>query len=308
MSSLRVPNAPYGSLEGAFRYCLTPRCQPRLDRLRQNRAVSPESIAHSTASRVTSRPMRHISLLALYVGLNDLLERRLPALGSFPSGAASIKLFKNKRNALSKLPAVTAGRPLVDELDTTDARHDALGHALYHFTEAYTRNPDTPAPVLDAVKKIRAAFIPTLEDLGASYAAEAKAAMDRRPDLTNLQAELAMFPVVGGGTLRDWAENFLNAGMKIDELLSQRADIEKQNRKDAGRMRVELIGLLNRLRKTLEAELNDDPALPRDLDARVFGYLDLLEEHAATAFARGQSETDLPAPDGATTLPAGAPT
>jgi hypothetical protein len=243
--------------------------------------------------------MRHISLIALFVGLNDLLERRAVPLNSFASGAASVKLFTNKRNALAKLPAVAAGRPLVDDLDATDSRHDALGHALYHFTQAYTRHPDTPAPVLNAAKKIRAAFIPTLEDLGSSYAAEAKAAMDRKPDLTNLQSELAMFPVSGGGTLEDWAESFLHAGTKLDELLSQRADIEKQNRKDAGRLRVELIGLLNRLRKTLDAELKDDPSLPRDLDARVFGYLDLLERHAADAAARGQSETDLPPPDGA---------
>ncbi len=244
--------------------------------------------------------MRHISLIALFVGLNDLLERRAIPLGSFAFGAASIKLLTNKRNALAKLPAVSAGRPLVDDLDATDTRYDALGHALHHFTQAYMRHPDTPAPVLEAAKKIRAAFIPTLEDLGASYAAEAKAAMDRKPDLTTLQSELAMFPVIGSGTLYDWADSFLKAGTKLDELLSQRADIEKQNRKDAGRLRVELIGLLNRLRKNLEAELNDDAALPRDLDARVFGYLDLLEKHAAEAAAKGQSETDLPPPDDAT--------
>lgn len=243
--------------------------------------------------------MRHISLLALYIGLNDLLERRVTSLGSFAFGAASIKLLTNKRNALAKLPAVAAGRPLVDDLEVTDTRHDALGHALHHFTHAYMRHPDTPADVLDAAKKIRAAFIPTLEDLGVSYAAEAKAAMDRKADLTTLQSELAMFPVIGGGTLRDWAASFLKSGTKLDELLSQRADIEKQNRKDAGRLRVELIGLLNRLRKNLEAELNDDAALPRDLDARVFGYLDLLERHAADAAARGQSETELPPPDAA---------
>jgi hypothetical protein len=252
--------------------------------------------------------MHHISLLALYVGLNDLLERRTTALTSFASGVASVKLLTNKRTALAKLPAVSEGRPLVDDLDVTDVRYDTLGHALYHFTEAYMRHPDTPAPVLIAAKKIRAAFIPTLEDLGASYAAEAKAAMDRKAELTNLQSELAMFPVVGGGTLKDWAESFLNAGTHLDELLSQRADMEKQNRKDAGRLRVELIGLLNRLRKNLAAEVKDDPSLPQDLDARVFGYLDLLEQHAAAAAAKGQPETDLPPPEGAPVVADGAPT
>lgn len=243
--------------------------------------------------------MRLISLLALYVGLNDLLERRASALGAFPSGAAAVKLLNNKRNALGKLPAVSAGRPLVDDLDTVDSRHDALGHALHHFTAAYLRYPDTSPAIVDAAKKIRAAFIPTLEDLSATYAAEAKAALDRKPSLTELKPELEMFPLAGGGTLFTWADQFLQAGNKIDELLGQRADIEKQNRKDAGRLRVELIGLLNRLRKTLAAELVDDPALPQDLDARVFGYLDLLEKHAADAAAKGQSPADLPPADGA---------
>ncbi len=250
--------------------------------------------------------MRHISLLALYVGLNDLLERRVTALSSFASGAASVKLLTNKRTTLAKLPAVANGRPLVDDLDATDARYDALGHALYHFTEAYTRHPDTPPPVLIAAKKIRAAFIPTLENLGASYAAEAKAAMDRKSDLTHLQSELAMFPVVGGGTLQDWAAKFLNAGTDLDALLSQRADIEKQSRKDAGRLRAELIGLLNRLRKNLAAEVDDDAALPQDLDARVFGYFDLLEKHAAEAAAKGQPEAPLPPPEVAPVVAGGA--
>jgi hypothetical protein len=37
--------------------------------------------------------MRAITLLSLYLGLNDLLTKRLAALQSFPSGAASVKLL-----------------------------------------------------------------------------------------------------------------------------------------------------------------------------------------------------------------------
>ncbi|HVK71448.1 MAG TPA: hypothetical protein VM694_43645, partial [Polyangium sp.] len=215
--------------------------------------------------------MRHISLVALFVGLNDLLTNRKEALQSFDAGAASIKLLTKKRDALAELPSVAPGRPLAGELGAADVRHDALGHALFHFIEAYDRHPDIPEHIRAAARKIRAAFIPTLEDLGASYPAEAKAAMDRKPALASLQSELALFPVVGGGTLHDWAVSFLDAGATIDSLLSARADLESKTRKDAARLRGEVVGLLNRTRKNLALELQEDPSLPRDLDALVFG-------------------------------------
>ncbi len=244
--------------------------------------------------------MRHISLVALFVGLNDLLTNRKDALQSFDAGTASQKLLTKKRDALAKLPSVAAGRPLVDELDTADTRHDGLGYAIWYFVEAYDRHPDTPEPLRAAARKIRAAFIPTLEDLGASYPAQAKAALDRKPALASLQSELSLFPVAGGGSLYDWAEGFLMAGGAIDSLLSARADLETQTRKDAARLRGEVIGLLNRTRKNLALELQEDPTLPKDLDARVFGYLDLLEKSAADAQNKGKVAPEIPPPPPAT--------
>lgn len=243
--------------------------------------------------------MRHISLIALYVGLTNLLEKRTTALGKFPSGIASIPALTTRREAMAKLPAVAAGRALADELGAADDTHDALGYAIWHFTEAYLQHPNTPANIVTAAKKVRAAFVPTLEDLGASYAAEAKSAMDKAPVLGDLQQDLALFPVVGNQTLYQWAESFVASGSKIDELLSARADMEQKNRKAAATLRVEVIGILNRLRKNLVLEMKDDPSLPRDLEGQVFGYLDLLEKTCADARARGAEVEDIPAaPEG----------
>ncbi|WP_281326522.1 hypothetical protein [Polyangium sp. 6x1] len=250
--------------------------------------------------------MRHISLVALFVGLNDLLTNRKAALVSFASGAASTKLLTAKRDAIGKLPSIAAGRPLADDLGAADVRHDALGYAVWHLLEAYDRHPDIPEHIRAAARKIRAAFIPTLEDLGASYPAEAKAAMDRKPSLTSLQSELALFPVAGGGTLHDWADSFLHAGVAIDSLLSARADLETKTRKDAARLRGEVVGLLNRTRKNLALELQEDPSLPKDLDARVFGYLDLLEKSAADA-QKGKTSPEIPPAPPATEAPAATP-
>jgi hypothetical protein len=194
---------------------------------------------------------------------------------------------------MAALPAIATGLPLVDELDTADKRHDGLGAAIWFLLEAYLRHPDTTPAMVEAAKKIRAAFIPTLEELGASYEAEAKAAMDRKPDLTKLEAELKMFPV-GGATLYDWATAFLAAGEHISTLLSARADAK--DRKAATRLRAETIGALNRLRKTLALEMKHDPKLPADLDAQVFGYFDLLEAKAAGAQTAGKEEDEAPAP------------
>src|SRR5262249_19210988 len=135
--------------------------------------------------------MRYISLINLFVGLNDLLTKRLKALQSFAAGSASVKVLTGQR--------------------------DSLGYALWHILEAYVAHPDPPPALIEAAKKIRAAFIPTLEDLIASYPAEAKAAMERKPALVNLKAELGMFSVASGGaTLYDWTASFLTAGEKID--------------------------------------------------------------------------------------------
>jgi hypothetical protein len=249
--------------------------------------------------------MRHISLISLFIGLNDLLTKRLPALQGFAAGGASVKVLTGQRDLMATLPAVVAGRPLVEELDAADERHDGLGYALWHMLEAYLLHPDTTPELTQAAKKIRAAFIPTLEDLVVSYPAEAKAAMDRKPELSNLKAELSLFPVaVGGATLHDWATGFLAAGENIDRLLSARADVDRKGRKDAARLRAETIGMLNRLRKSLAAERKHDAALSADLDGQVFGYFDLLEKTAAEAQAQGKAEeTPPPAPPAPAPLP-----
>ncbi len=247
--------------------------------------------------------MRHISLIALYVGLTNLLGKRSTALGMFPPGAESVAALTARREAMSKLPAVTAGRPLTDELDGVDHTHDGLGRAISYFTEAYVQHPGTPANILEAAKKIRAAFIPTLEDLGASYAAEAKAAIDKTPLLTELKNDLELFPIAGGQTLYQWTAAFIAAGSKIDDLLNTRADIEQKNRKAAAILRGEVIGLLNRLRKNLKLELKDDPALPRDLEGQVFAYLDMLENTCAEARAKGTDVKEIPAPPEVSTNP-----
>ena len=102
--------------------------------------------------------MRYISLASLLLSLDDLLTKRLAALQSFSNGAANEKLLTAQRDKIAALPAVLMGRPLADELDAADARHDGSGGAIWFLIEAYLRHPDTTPAMIEAAKKIRAAL------------------------------------------------------------------------------------------------------------------------------------------------------
>jgi hypothetical protein len=82
--------------------------------------------------------------------------------------------------------------------------------------------------------------------------------------------------------------SFVAAGEQLDVLLSTRADA--RDRATAARLRVDAIGALNRLRKSLAVEAKHDPSLPADLDAQVFAYFDLLETKAAEGYAEAKKK------------------
>jgi hypothetical protein len=227
--------------------------------------------------------MRHITLGNQLLGLDDLLVKRLASLQSFDAGAASVKFLTARRDNIAALPAELTGRPLADELAATDDRHDGVGGATWFVLEAAIRHPDTTPAMLDAAKKIRAAFIPQLEDLRARYDVEAQAATEHEASLVALKTELMMFPVSTGGTLYDWAADFIAAGKKLGAQLSLRADAK--DRKAATALRGETLAKLNRLRDDLADAKKDDATLPADLDDQVFGYFDLLEKNDAEAAA-----------------------
>lgn len=237
--------------------------------------------------------MRHITLGNLLLGLDDLLTKRLGALQSFDAGKASVKFLTLRRDKIAALPPELTGRPLADELARADALHDGFGGALWFFAEAYLRLPDLPPAIAEAAQKIRAAFMPALDGLQARYDAEAKAAKDREPLLTTLEPELKMLPVAPSKTLYDVATGYVAAGKQIDAHLSERAD--GKDRKAATVLRGEALSRLNRLRSDLADALKDDSTLPADLEAQVFGYLDLLEQRDAEAAAAAKKKAPAPA-------------
>ncbi|MDI1451222.1 hypothetical protein [Polyangium sp. 6x1] len=248
--------------------------------------------------RPPMRPFSVFNLTDLSVGLADLFTKRHAALTSTKAGVGQEDVLVFQRNAIDALPkALVGGKPMSEELASKDDEHDGFGTGLWHMTEAYFRVQNLPPHIVDAARRIREAFIPTLGALQESYADEAAAANARKEELGKLEADLKLFQIAGGGTLYDWAAVFVAAGQDLSVLLSKRADVNAATRKNAQVLRSETVGILNDLRRAIAREAKRNPALAADIDAQIFGYLDTLEEqriaaHRASKAERGKSSTN----------------
>jgi len=226
--------------------------------------------------------MRTFSTLTLndcQVGLADLLEKRLPTLTSTKAGKGQVDVFVALKQDIDALPdALTGKKPLSDELAETDGRHDGLGSTIWFLTEAYLRWPESTPTLRAAALRLRAAFIPELGELNAGYADEAAKAERREADVTTFEADLKLFPLAEGKTLHDVATAYVGAGKDLSTLISKRADITAANRAKANALRSETIGALNDLRRSVAREQKRGSGLTGDIDAAIFGFLDMLEE------------------------------
>lgn len=225
--------------------------------------------------------MKNLTLADLSLGVPELLEKRVEFLHLVDPRGAIEKQLRAQVERLLELPAAARrNRPLAEALGLTDDLHDGSGSGVFYYLQAYLVCPLVPAEIRAAAARIRGGFIPVLDELRATYADEASRAKDRASKLEPFRADLEQFPIAGGGTLFDWVKSFLDAGIKLDGLLAQRSDEAASaaggGRQAAAGLRGSLIGLLGRLRDRVRDELKTDPALPRDLEAKLFSYVDQL--------------------------------
>ncbi len=245
--------------------------------------------------------MRFLSLPALKVAFTDLFTKRHAALLLSSAGKTYEPVLLEKKSLIDALPAaLIGGKPLADELTEADIVHDGFGGAIWYLVQAYQRWPQVPPDVLAAVKRVQAAFVPELDDLTASYVLEAEAAIKHKADLQTLEADLKLIPIAGGLSLYDWGQGFVAGGDLLGVLLSQRADTATGARSQAGKIRSSAVGVLGRFRGALGDELGVNPALPKDLDAQVFGYFDELDGMRAAAVAAARPKKAAPATPAAT--------
>ena len=241
----------------------------------------------------------NLTLIQMRLFLRDLFEKRETDLLLTKAGQYFAPQLRVKRDEIEGLPpALTQRAPFADELALADGRHDGFGAAIFHATEVAFRLPDASVDTLAAARRLREAFIPGLGELKDTYAVEADRAIEREPKLATLADDLRRFPVPDGRTLLEVATSYLASGRTLHDLLSRRGDVPKAVRARAAAIRSETVGMVNRLRDDLARELAKDSALPRDLDQRVFGYLDTL-----VAMAPAGTTTGEPTPPATTPTP-----
>lgn len=225
--------------------------------------------------------MRNLTLADLGEGLADLLDHRAKSLESTQTGKLYGPILAAKRKAVDHALKV-ALETKAGDLSETDAQHDGLGGAIWHFTEAVLCQPFVAVERREAARRIRDAFIPDLSVLSDSYADEAAAAKANRPKLNALEAELRMLPTPDGHTLYEWALAFVDKGDELARKLAARTQgsaLEAFRQQTA--LRVTTIGLIGRFRASLRDELKENPALPATIEADLFSGLDGLSQRRA---------------------------
>lgn len=241
-----------------------------------------------------------VLLTDLKLALPDLLDKKRALLEGTNTGKTYLPILADQLQAIDELPDTPqGGTPLAEELAERDAEHDAFGTAIWHMTEAYLRSPGAGDDVQAAAARVRAALIPARGELQATFVDEARRARDRKAALDGIKEDLKVFPIVGKKTLLDWANGYLDAGLALNDLLSQRADTPLDSRAGAGPLRTKTIGILSRMRGALADEVASNKKLPRDLETQVFAYYDQMTAQRAAARKRGKGGgAPAPAPQG----------
>lgn len=240
--------------------------------------------------------MRNLTLGDLRLGLKDLLEKHAEDLDRSMTGKLYRPLLAQKRDEIESLPeSALGGTPFAAELAETDAAHDALGAAIYHFTQAIVLHPSLDETTKAIAQRTQQTFVPSLGVLQARYADQAAFAHRKRPAFQEMRCELERI-AVPGGNLAEWVLAFLDQGDRIARLLDERAETtaveEKPLPHSAMTVRSTAVGLLGRFRQAIRDEMASNRDLPTDYEARLFAFLDQLDKTRAEAKKRRKSSQE----------------
>lgn len=224
--------------------------------------------------------MRHLTLANLILGLDNLLDVKTALLASTQMGQSYKPVLEHKRSQLAALPESLKGKePLTAEIAATDDVHDDSGASLWYMSEAIRLSPLSTPEQKAAAERMQKALVPERNVLRAPHADEASAAKKNREKLSGLEADLKSIPYPGGKTAYDVALNYVEAGERLDTLLQDRANIKANTalNEQARALRQATLKTLNNLRSALRDEIEENQALPRNLEEQLFAYFDELE-------------------------------
>lgn len=222
--------------------------------------------------------MRTLTIDDLFLGLKDLLTTRRADLDTSAIGKAYAPQLASRVVQLEDVAERKTTRANATELGKADDNHDGFGQGIWLYTEAVLVTPNISEAARTSALRIREAFIPVRSVLSDSYAEEAARAKKNRGRVAELENDLKSLPVPDGKSLFDWVNGFLDAGDSLDKLLSERSTVEASASTGTSStiLRATTIGLLRRLREALRDEVAANANLPRDLEQRVFAYIDEL--------------------------------
>lgn len=240
--------------------------------------------------------MRSLTLDDLRLGFKDLLEAHAEDLDRSVTGKLYRPLLEKKAAEIESLPeSAIGGAPFAAELAEADAAHDALGAAIFHLTQALVLHPGIDETTKDIAQRAQQTFVPALGILQARYADQAAFTLRKRPAFDELRPELERIPMPDGSSLAAWVAAFLDQGDRIGRLLDERAEAgvkEGKSPRPPGAVRGSAIGLLGRFRQAIRDEVATNPDLPDDYEARLFAFLDQLDETRAEATKRRKAKQE----------------
>ena len=222
--------------------------------------------------------MSYMTLSDLVLVLSDLRENKQGAVAETLAyrlfGPSLAEMFERA----SSIEAALARKPLSEELKEADLLHDRAAKAVFYIAKGLLGLPNLSPEVRAVLERARDTFVPALAPLAKSYEDEAAAAKQRTAALEEMKPTLEAFPAGPGMSLYSLVADHINAGIRIDALLSDRAETvaaeDAARVKDAGPLRSQIIGTLGRFRDALDQEVSVNPSLPRELTAVTFSYYD----------------------------------
>jgi hypothetical protein len=246
--------------------------------------------------------LRNLTLGDVKLALHDLLGEKLELLRLSATGRQYEPRLRAKQKQIEAIPEPQGSQaPLARELAEADVLHDGFGAAIFYLCRAIEAHPTLPLTLKEAAREVHETFVPELDVLRAPYADEASAALDNRPELAKLKAELKSIATPDGRTLYDWVKAFLAAGDTIGKHLRERANLlaKGENAAASGPLRGATVGLLGRFRDALGDELEDEETtLPAKYPTQLFAYVDKLnaDRERALRDRPAQAKDDAPPP------------
>jgi len=242
--------------------------------------------------------LQYLSLSQLALIVNDLLNdpKRAAALQAFdPTGRVGRRLDKRKIE-LDLLPDALKKIPQAERASEQDLDHDERARCLFRFSEALRRWPERTPAMVQAASFVLTEVVPSLEVTRATYGEQVAHVEAVRKHVASAKELLTAIPTPDGKDLDQWVTSFVASGDALGQILKDRGDelADAKDRRAATVLRPRIIGDLAKLRDDVRQAVEEDEALPRDLEARIFAYADELSR--LDQQRRGGASPSQPAP------------